>query len=314
MLKNGLEKDPYLVKDAGGVYPPVKNNGGFAFSKQREYDSIYDQYKSRPDFAYDINADALYQQYKDSYIQQGRLAMQDTMGQAAALTGGYGNSYAQSVGQQAYRAHLSELNDITPQLYQMALDRYNAKGEDMLNMLGLLGDERNFEYGAWADDYNRFVAERAYQDNLAAQEYELAAQEYEKGNVLDDKGNVLFNTNDIPGYNGADASYFDSQGNFKVAKPSDSPFGIWGFGYVIDGEYVATGPGMNPYTKSINEDIQYGVLSENRYQPDNINNEKLTRTDEGDYINGVWQSIWQTPDGELWIWDDTQNKYLSYKE
>ena len=39
----------------------------------------------REDFSYDFNQDALYQQYKDKYTKQGKMAMADTMGQAAAL-------------------------------------------------------------------------------------------------------------------------------------------------------------------------------------------------------------------------------------
>ena len=68
-------------------------------------------------FAYDLDADALYQQYKDQYINQGRLAMQDAMGQASALTGGYGNSYAATVGNQAYQSYLTQLNNVIPELY-----------------------------------------------------------------------------------------------------------------------------------------------------------------------------------------------------
>lgn len=223
MLKNVLEKDPYLVKDAGGGYPPVKNNGGFAFSKQREYDSLYDQYKNRPDFSYDINEDALYQQYKDSYIQQGRLAMQDTMGQAAALTGGYGNSYAQSVGQQAYRAHLSELNDITPQLYQMALDRYNAKGEDMLTELGLLGDEREFEYGLWKDDYNRALAAQ-----LSPDDEETNMLWYATG-TYDDQGNPIFRNSD-----GQTQAFGAGINPYTSTKHSDAKYGTFSNGYQPD--------------------------------------------------------------------------------
>ena len=52
------------------------------------------------EFKYNVNADPLYQQYKDQYIQGGKLAMMDTMGKAAALTGGYGSTYGQQVGQQ----------------------------------------------------------------------------------------------------------------------------------------------------------------------------------------------------------------------
>lgn len=74
-------------------------------------------------FNYDFNADALYQQYKDKYIQQGQLAMADTMGQAAAMTGGYGNSYAATVGNQAYQAQMQNLNDIVPELYNLAYSK-----------------------------------------------------------------------------------------------------------------------------------------------------------------------------------------------
>ena len=57
---------------------------------------------NRKEFSYDLNGDMLYQQMKDQYQVLGKTAMQDTMGEAAALTGGYGNTYAQSVGQQTY--------------------------------------------------------------------------------------------------------------------------------------------------------------------------------------------------------------------
>ena len=42
--------------------------------------------------------------------------MKDTMGQAAALTGGYGSSYAESSAQQQYDAYLQQLGDIVPEL------------------------------------------------------------------------------------------------------------------------------------------------------------------------------------------------------
>ena len=136
--------------------------GDYSWAKQEEYNTLLSDYQNRKDFSYDFNADALYQQYKDKYIQQGKMAMADTMGQAAAMTGGYGNSYAATAGNQAYQAQLQNLNDVIPQLYQMAYDRYNQKGQDMLNSISLLGNERNFDYGAWTDKYNRYAADRNY--------------------------------------------------------------------------------------------------------------------------------------------------------
>ena len=105
-------------------------------------------------FSYDFNADALYQQYKDKYIQQGKMAMADTIGQASAMTGGYGNSYAATVGNQAYQASLQNLNDIIPELYQMAYDRYNQEGQDIRNNIAMLMADKDSYLKDWEIGYN----------------------------------------------------------------------------------------------------------------------------------------------------------------
>ena len=153
-------------------------NKGYTFTKQGEYDTLYGNYADfvKNGFSYDFNADALYQQYKDKYIKQGKMAMQDTMGQAAALTGGYGNSYASTAGNQAYQASLENLNDVIPQLYQMAYDMHNQKGQNMLNQLGILDNERTFEYGTWVDKGNMLNNDRTFwqteANNLYGREYD----------------------------------------------------------------------------------------------------------------------------------------------
>ena len=121
---------------------------------------------NRDKFLYDLNGDALYQQYKDRYIQQGKQAMMDTMGQASALTGGYGNSYAQQAGQQTYQGYLQGLNDKVPELYQLALDRYNQEGTDLLNKYGLLSDQYDKEYSRYREDVSDWQAQRDYLANL----------------------------------------------------------------------------------------------------------------------------------------------------
>ena len=140
----------------------LANYGDFAYSRKDYLDDIVDKALNREKFSYDLNGDALYQQYKDKYIKQGKLAMGDAIGQASAMTGGYGNSYAQSVGQQQYQAQLDNLNDIVPELYQMALDKYNMEGQDLYNQYGMLSDDRNMEYGMWGDKRDALVADRGY--------------------------------------------------------------------------------------------------------------------------------------------------------
>lgn len=136
--------------------------GEFAYVDQAKLDEYTSKYENRDKFSYDFNTDALYQQYKDKYIKQAKMASADVMGQAAAMTGGYGSSYAQTVGNQAYQSSLEQLNDVIPELYQLAYDKYNQEGQDLLNMISLLKGEKEFAYGQYNDEYTRHYNDMTY--------------------------------------------------------------------------------------------------------------------------------------------------------
>ena len=144
-------------------------------SYEAAWKDAMDRINNREKFSYDLNGDALYQQYKDKYIQQGKMAMQDTMGQAAALTGGYGNSYAATAGNQAYQAHLNELNDIIPELQQMAYERYQQEGQDLLNQYSMAKDVYDTKYGEHRDAMSQYNTDRSYlqsvYDSLYGRDY-----------------------------------------------------------------------------------------------------------------------------------------------
>lgn len=170
-----------------------------------ELDALYDKITNREKFKYDVYDDPMYQQYKMQYQNLGRTAMMDTMGQAAALTGGYGSSYGQSVGQQTYDAYLQSLNDVVPELYGQAYQQYSDEGARMLDQWGLLNDREQQEYSKYRDqmsdyfnelslaqsaaqaaaqdDYNRWAAERSYwlQKQQDEQSYYAAAQKAANG-------------------------------------------------------------------------------------------------------------------------------------
>ena len=131
----------------------------YAGTFDQQVQEIYDQVMSQKDFTYDLNGDALWQQYKDQYTTQGRLAMMDTMGQAAALTGGYGSSYAQNAGQQAYQGYLQQLNDRVPELYQLALSKYNNDQAQLQNKLSAAQQMQADEYSKYQDALDLHYAE-----------------------------------------------------------------------------------------------------------------------------------------------------------
>lgn len=116
---------------------------------------VMDRVLNREDFHYNLAGDALYRQYRNQAVQNGRLSMEDTIGQAAALTGGYGNSYAQSAGQQAYNRELDALSDRIPELYNLAMGQYQLQSQSLQQQYDLLSGAKQQEY-------------QQYQDGLAA--------------------------------------------------------------------------------------------------------------------------------------------------
>ena len=146
---------------------------------------LYDRIMNREKFSYDLNGDALYQQYKDRYQNLGRQAMMDTMGNATALTGGYGSSYATTAGNQAYQRYLQQLNDIVPELYQQAYNRYTQEGNDLLNQYNLaygryrdaVGDWENERNYANSDYWQRYSADYADYQNMLNYWSQMAQQE-----------------------------------------------------------------------------------------------------------------------------------------
>ena len=133
--------------------------GEYTSAWQPQLNEIIDQILNREKFSYDLNGDVLYQQYKDQYMLQGQKAMMDTMGQAAMLTGGYGNSYAQSVGQQAYQGYLQQLNDRIPDLYQLALSKYQMEGDALNDKFAILGAQEDKDYGRYQDQLSQYYTE-----------------------------------------------------------------------------------------------------------------------------------------------------------
>lgn len=153
-------------------YLGANKNFAFNFSKQNELNKAKDSYANYGDFSFDINKDAFYKDAVDQYTKLGKLAMEDTIGRASAMTGGYGNSYAQSVGQQAYQGQLDNLGDVAMDLYDRALERYKMGKSDLYNQITMLEDEKVNEYN------EKFSNRQNYLANLY-DEMELAKGEYE---------------------------------------------------------------------------------------------------------------------------------------
>ena len=129
---------------------------------------MMDTIMNREKFSYDVDTDPLFQQALASAMNSGKQAMQDTIGQASALTGGYGSTYATTAGNQAYNAYIEDAYDNLPEYYQMAMQAYQMEGDELYRQYGML-------YDADASEYNRnltaYDATYAHRNNLYNQAY-----------------------------------------------------------------------------------------------------------------------------------------------
>lgn len=139
-----------------------KKPGEYQSKYQSQIDSILDDLINGKKPVYNPYEDPIYQNYKDQYIQGGKMAMQDTMANAAALSGGYGNSYAATAGNQAYQQYLSQLNNVIPELAQLAYERYQDEITGKRNNLNTLQGLEDAAYGRYRDTVSDWNTERDY--------------------------------------------------------------------------------------------------------------------------------------------------------
>lgn len=125
--------------------------GGYSSGFEDQLQTLYDQIAGRESFSYDPEEDETYRRYARLYAAQGAAAMEDTMGQAASLTGGYGSSYAQAAGQQAYDRYLGELAALVPELRQAALAEYRQEGQALTDRYNMLNQQEKAAYDRWQD-------------------------------------------------------------------------------------------------------------------------------------------------------------------
>lgn len=148
----------------------IDNKPTFESKYEDKLNELYESIMGRDKFKYDFNADPMYQMYKDKYVSQGKQAMEDTMGKAQAMNGGYGSSVAQSVGQQAYQNYLNEVNDMIPTLRDQAFQQYQYEGQEMLNKYNVTANAYDREYGHYRDDVADWQADRSFNYGMYSDE------------------------------------------------------------------------------------------------------------------------------------------------
>ena len=167
------------MKVASTAVPAVKNAGNkniydVSDAYQAQADAIYKQIQETPDFKYDFNEDAVFKALQEQYMKSGKLAAENVAGQAAALSGGYGNSYGATAAGQAYMGAIDDLYDVIPELSDRAYSRYQNEKAEALQNWEIMQNRADKER-AYAE------AERDYNDSRDAYLWEIALQKAELG-------------------------------------------------------------------------------------------------------------------------------------
>lgn len=182
--------------------------GGYTSPYGGRSEALVQDILDRPAFSYDYRADPTYQRYQESYTRAGERAMQDTLGQVSARTGGLASSYAGAAAQQTYDGYMTALNDQIPALYQAAYGRYmdqqNADYQKLNMLQGLEGtayaryrdqvgdaqwrENRDLAREQW--DYQQYTGERDYASRARQEQYARDA----------DQAMVLASVGDYSGY------------------------------------------------------------------------------------------------------------------
>ena len=139
---------------------------GFTSKYSDQLESILQQIQNPEKFKYEFNGDNLFKAYSDMYTQQGKQAALDVQGQAAALTGGYGNSYSQGVGQQTYQQYLTALYDKGMDMQAAAYQRYLDEQNAIKDRYNIVKNADDTDYGRYQDTLADWRSDLDYATNM----------------------------------------------------------------------------------------------------------------------------------------------------
>ena len=108
------------------------------YERKKKLSEVGQKISDYKPFRYNADEDPLYRQLADRYAQMGQQASRNVQGQAAALTGGYGNSYAAQGGNQAYQQYLTALNDQLPSLQANAQTAWANEYDQLLQLYQMM--------------------------------------------------------------------------------------------------------------------------------------------------------------------------------
>lgn len=132
-----------------------QTQGSFQYGNENEYQKLLKEATNYEPFSYDPASDDSYGAYRKAYLREAERARQDTIAKASAASGGVPSSYAVTAANQAGNYYTGQLNDKLPALEQNAYQRYLSDYNAKLSALDAMSTDRNFDYNAYLQEYER---------------------------------------------------------------------------------------------------------------------------------------------------------------
>ncbi len=262
----GVDGSQYLPTQSGPQAP------SYTGKYQDQIDSLLGELLNREDFKYNYLEDPLFQQYRDMYTREGNRAMLDTLGQAAARTGGYLSTAGQTAAQQANNYYMSQLGDKIPELQQLAYSMYMDGIDGKRTDLGILQGLEEFNYGKYQDQLGQFNTDR---------DFAFDANRYENETAYDralQRAKMLAQVGDYSGYKAlgysdSDIARLEAAFQLSATKPSGgrgSGGNPTGSNADYEGLFAAAMESGHPQSFIANNYKKYGFSSQtglwNEYQ------------------------------------------------
>ncbi|MEG1491640.1 MAG: hypothetical protein RR394_05245 [Oscillospiraceae bacterium] len=133
-------------------------------------------------FDYNHETDPLYGSYKKEYTREGERATRDTLGNAAASSGGIASTAAVTAASQAGQYYGAKLADKVPELRQQKYNEFMQEKNADLAILNAMQNLDNSDYSKYSDGrdfgYNQNLADVGFDTNKEQSKYER--EEYAK--------------------------------------------------------------------------------------------------------------------------------------
>lgn len=151
--------DNSTTVEAQNRYGDVANYGDFTYDPysgkwDSQIQNMGNELYNYGPFEYSASTDPLYAQYRKEYTREGRRATEDTLGIAAAASGGLPSSYAATAAAQAGNYYASQLTDKIPELYKLAYQKYLSDYQIKNSTLSALQSLDQSDYTKWLDSVN----------------------------------------------------------------------------------------------------------------------------------------------------------------